>query len=48
MLYADDARMAVFPPGADKGFLGFTIFCIVYFSLEIVLSCIAKPKYFLR
>ena len=48
MLYSDNFRVAVAPPSADDGFLGFTIFCIVFFGLEILASCLTKPKYFLR
>ena len=36
------------PPSADNHFLGFTIFCIVFFSLEVLALSITKPKYFLR
>ena len=38
----------VAPPSADRGFLGCTIFCLVFFGLEVLLSAVAKPQYFLR
>eukprot|EP00887_Chlorella_sp_A99_P003219 scaffold9.g3219.t1 len=48
VLYADALRAAVAPPSADKLFEGFVIFCISFFSLEIIALSLVKPKYFLR
>lgn len=47
MLYSDDFRVAVAPPSADIAFRAFTMFCLVFFCLEIMLSSLSKPRYFL-
>ena len=44
-LFGDDFRLAVTSKAADNGFSGTMIGCLVLFSVEIILSLIAKPEY---
>ena len=44
-LFADDFRTAFFPKSADDGFDSIIIICMIFFSLEIVLSVLSKENY---
>jgi hypothetical protein len=44
-LFADDIKMMATSRSADDVFSSFTIAAMVFFTTEIVLSCIAKPDY---
>ena len=48
ILYADLIRAAAAPPSTDPYFLGFTIFAITAFCVEIALSCLVRRGYFLK
>lgn len=45
-LFADDFRSAFLPKSVDNGFDSVTIFCMVIFTLEIILGVLTKEKYF--
>jgi class 3 adenylate cyclase len=47
-LFADDIRQLITDFRVDDGFYIMTSVCLGLFSLEIILSSFAKPKYFLR
>jgi len=46
-LFADDIRQLITNKSVDIGFYSMASVCLVMFSLEIFLSCLAKPGYFL-
>jgi len=46
-LFGDDIRLIATYEDADAGFEVMTIICIILFGLELILGCLAKPKYFL-
>jgi len=46
-LLADDVRRGFTPATADMFFNGMTLMCLVFFSLEVLISSIGKPDYFL-
>ncbi|KAI7843293.1 hypothetical protein COHA_003125 [Chlorella ohadii] len=45
ILYAGSFRLAVAPKSTDPLFLAFSIFVMVFFSLEAGLTCLANPRY---
>ncbi|CAK82558.1 unnamed protein product (macronuclear) [Paramecium tetraurelia] len=45
-LYGDDIRIICFDKRADSTFDGITIFCIIIFSTEIVITSIVRQGYF--
>ena len=46
-LFGDDVRMLFFTKNADNVFYALTTLSFVSFTLELVLSCIAKDDYFM-
>jgi len=48
ILYTDLIKVAAAPASLDDYFLAFTIVAIVLFSLEIFVSCLVRPGYFLK
>ncbi|CAD8077335.1 unnamed protein product [Paramecium sonneborni] len=44
-LYGDDIRIICFDKRADSAFDGITIFCIIIFSTEIVITSIVRQEY---
>eukprot|EP00890_Picochlorum_soloecismus_P002340 jgi/Picsp_1/3106/NSC_05947-R1_membrane-associated lipoprotein precurser len=48
ILYTDLIKTAAAPASLDDYFLAFTIAFIVLFSLEIFVSCLVRPGYFLK
>ena len=42
-LFFDDIRMIAFTLADDDIFFGITLFAMIAFTLELILSCIAKP-----
>ena len=46
-LFGDDVRMLSIPAEQDTSFYAVTIVAIFFFALEIGLSSLAKPDYFL-
>jgi len=46
-LFGDDFRMLFFSSAADNTFNILTTISLVSFSIELILSCIAKDEYFL-
>lgn len=46
-LLGDDIRLLTTDAGADETFNALTIFCITFFSVEVMLSCFGKIDYFL-
>jgi len=47
VLVGDDIRLLCFEKRSDPIFNGFTIFCLVLFSVELTISCMTKKDYFL-
>jgi hypothetical protein len=48
ILYADLIRVAAAPSELDPYFLAFVITAVVVFAIEITLSSLCRPGYFLR
>lgn len=46
-LFGDDLRLVAFSKSADDAFFGITSACLFFFTLEIILSSLAQPDYFL-
>ena len=46
-LFGDDVKTVAFQKSADNVFYGITIFCLFFFTLELVVASIVKPDYFL-
>ena len=46
-LFGDDVRTLAFTKNADDVFYVITIVCMLFFSLEVLISSIAKEGYFL-
>lgn len=46
-LFGDDIRALSVSKNGDAVFWGFNIVCLVAFTIEIVLACLAKKGYFL-
>ena len=45
-LFGDDVRLAFFDKEADPLFYNLTLICLIGFTLEITLNCVAQPNYF--
>ena len=45
-LFGDDIRLAFFDKEVDYTFYNLTLICLIGFTLEITLNCVATPKYF--
>ena len=46
-LYGDDIRLMSTSIASDSAFVDVVIFCLIYFSAELLIGCISKPHYFL-
>jgi len=46
-LFADDIRQLIPNKSVDDGFFTMASICLGFFTFEIILSCLAKPGYFL-